>query len=73
MYCMGTTQIALVLYAGLIAFFDQHAIEGSLTIFDDQGNRIVWIPVMLQLLNVSSGVRFACAQRSALVLNELLW
>ena len=72
MYCMGTAQIALVLYAGLIAFFDQHAIEGSLTIFDDQGNRIVWIPVMLQLSNVSSGVCLGFeVPEVALVLNKL--
>ena len=54
MYCMGTAQIALVLYAGLIAFFDQHAIEGGVTIFDDEGNRFTLIPIMLQCFNVSA-------------------
>ena len=55
MYCLGTAQIALVLHVDLIAFFDQHAIEGGDTILNDQGSRFAW---MLQLLNVSIGVRF---------------
>ena len=58
MYCLGTAQIALVLHVDLIAFFDQHAIEGGDTILNDQGNRFAWIQTMLQLLNVSIGVRF---------------
>ena len=55
MYCLGTAQIALVLHVDLIAFFDQHAIEGGDTILNNQGSRFAW---MLQLLNVSIGVRF---------------
>lgn len=53
MYCMSTIHIALALRVNLIAFFDQHAIEGGVTIFDDQGDPLVWIQIMLELLNVS--------------------
>ena len=53
MYCLGAAQIALVLHVDLIAFFDQHAIEGGVTIFDDQGDRLVWLQIMIELLNVS--------------------
>ena len=54
MYCMGTVQVALALHVDLIAFFDQHAIEGGVTIFDDEGNRFTLIPIMLQCFNVSA-------------------
>ena len=54
MYCMSTTQVALVLHVDLIAFFDQHAIEGGVTILDDQGNSFIWIQNMLQCFNVST-------------------
>lgn len=52
MYCMSTVHIALALQVNLIAFFNQHAIEGGLTILDDQGNPLVWVQIMLELLNV---------------------
>ena len=55
MYCLGTAQIALTLHVNLIAYFDQHAIEGGDTILDDAGNRFAWIGSMIQLLNVSLG------------------
>ena len=53
MYFMGTIHVALALRVDLIAFFDQHAIEGGVTIFDDQGDRLVWLQIMIELLNVS--------------------
>ena len=52
MYCMSTVHIALALQVNLIAFFDQHAIEGGLTILDEQGDALVWVQIMLELLNV---------------------
>ena len=54
MYCMSTAQVALVLQVDLIAFFDQHAIEGGVSILDDQGNRFTWIQNMLQFFNVGT-------------------
>ena len=53
MYCMSTVHIALALRVNLIAFFDQHAIEGGVTILDNQGDPLVWIQIMLELVNVS--------------------
>ena len=53
MYFMGTIHVALAIRVDLIAFFDQHAIEGGVTIFDDQGDRLVWLQIMIELLDVS--------------------
>ena len=43
MYSMGTIHVAFALHVDLVAFFDQHAIEGGGTIFNDQGNRFDWL------------------------------
>ncbi|KAI0749967.1 hypothetical protein C8Q80DRAFT_1066899, partial [Daedaleopsis nitida] len=60
MYCMSTIHVALAMRVNLIAFFDQHAIEGGLTIFDDQGDPLVWIQIMLELLNCLMGDAIVC-------------
>ena len=52
MYCMSTAHIALALRADLIAFFEQHAIEGGPNILNDQGDALVWVQNMLELINV---------------------
>ena len=59
MYCMATAQIALVFHGDLIAFFDQHAIEGGATIFNNQGNWLEWTQNMIQVLNVSICMSFS--------------
>ena len=53
MYCMSTVHIALALRLDLIAFFDEHVIEGGPSILDDQGNALNYIQICLELINVS--------------------
>lgn len=42
MYSLSTTHIALSLHQNLIAFFEQHAADGGLTILNDQGSPLVY-------------------------------
>ena len=63
MYLLGTVHVALALRVDLIAFFDQHAIEGGVTIFDDQGDLLVWLQIMIELLNVGGCILLGCAER----------
>ncbi|KAH9933641.1 uncharacterized protein BXZ73DRAFT_101025 [Epithele typhae] len=60
MYCMSTVHIALALRVNLIAFFEQHAIEGGTTILDDQGSPLVWVQIGLELLNCLLGDSIVC-------------
>ena len=56
MYSLSTAHIALSLRQNLIAFFDQHAAEGSLSILNDQGNPIVYTQIAIEVINVSSSL-----------------
>ncbi|KAI0749974.1 hypothetical protein C8Q80DRAFT_1120074 [Daedaleopsis nitida] len=60
MYLMSTVHIALALRVNLIAFFDQHATEGGLTIFDNQGDPLVWVQIGMELLNCLIGDAIVC-------------
>ena len=52
MYCMSTVHIALALQVTLVAFFDQHVTEGNPSIFDNQGDPLIWVQIGMELLNV---------------------
>ena len=53
MYGLSTAHIALHLRQNLIAFFKQHAADGSLSILNDQGNPLVYTQIALEVINVS--------------------
>lgn len=52
MYSLSTAHVALSLWQNLIAFFDQHAAEGALSILNDQGSPIVYGQIALEVINV---------------------
>ena len=52
MYCITTAHIALALRITIIALFDEHAIEGGPSIFDDLGNPLGYMQIALELFNV---------------------
>ena len=60
MYSLSTVHIALSCRQNLIAFFDQHAAEGGLSILNDQGNPIVYVQIAVEVINVSTGLPPAC-------------
>ena len=60
MYSLSTVHIALSCRQNLIAFFDQHAAEGSLSILNDQGNPIVYVQIAVEVVNVSTSGLPAC-------------
>lgn len=53
MYSLATAHISLSLRQNLIAFFDQDAIDGGLSILNDQGNPIVYSQIAVEVINVS--------------------
>ncbi len=53
MYCLSTAHLALSLQQNLIAFFDQHAADGGLTILNDQGHPLVYCQITIEVINVS--------------------
>lgn len=53
MYGLSTTHIALSLKQNLIAFFEQDAASGRLTILNDPGNRLVYSQIAIETINVS--------------------
>ena len=62
MYSLSTAHIALHLRQNLIAFFEQHAADGDLSILNDQGNPIVYAQIALEVINVSKGLD-SCTSR----------
>ena len=56
MYSLSTVHIALSFRQNLIAFFDQHAADGGLSILNDQGNPIVYTQIAVEVINVSMGL-----------------
>ncbi|TBU52727.1 hypothetical protein BD310DRAFT_952553 [Dichomitus squalens] len=50
---LSTVHIALSLRQNLIAFFAQHAAEGALSILNDQGNPIVYMQILIEVVNDS--------------------
>ncbi|PIL32198.1 hypothetical protein GSI_05443 [Ganoderma sinense ZZ0214-1] len=55
MYSLSTVHIALSCRQNLIAFFDQHAADGGLSILNDQGNPIVFIQIAVEVINCLLG------------------
>ena len=53
MYSLSTVHLALVLRMDVIGFFDEHAIEGNLSIFDDQTNPLNYLQNGVGMWNVS--------------------
>ena len=53
MYGISTVHIALSLRQNLIAFFEQRAGDGAVSILNDQGNPIVYSQIALEIVNVS--------------------
>ncbi|TFK91590.1 hypothetical protein K466DRAFT_482487 [Polyporus arcularius HHB13444] len=53
MYCLSTAHLALSLQQNLIAFFDQHAADGGLTILNDQGHPLVYCQITIEVINDS--------------------
>ncbi|RDX42374.1 hypothetical protein OH76DRAFT_1362923 [Lentinus brumalis] len=51
MYCLSTAHFALSLQQNLIAFFDQHAADGGLTILNDQGHPLVYCQITIEVIN----------------------
>ena len=70
MYSLSTVHIALSLRQNLIAFFDQHAADGDLSILNDQGNPIVYTQIALEVINVS--IEFARAHRISLNMRSVI-
>ena len=60
MYSLSTVHIALSFRQNEIAFFNQHAADGGLSILNDQGNPIVFVQIAVEVINVSAGIPFAC-------------
>ncbi|KAH9940165.1 uncharacterized protein BXZ73DRAFT_43019 [Epithele typhae] len=60
MYCLSTTHVAMALEVCLIAFFKEHSIEGGLTIFNDQGNPLIWGEICIELINCLIGDGIVC-------------
>ncbi|KAL5513582.1 hypothetical protein ACEPAH_3981 [Sanghuangporus vaninii] len=55
MYGLSTTHIALSLKQNLIAFFEQDAASGRLTILNDPGNRLVYSQIAIETINCLVG------------------
>ncbi|KAH9934479.1 uncharacterized protein BXZ73DRAFT_100671 [Epithele typhae] len=60
MYCMSTVHVAMALRVDLMAFFDQHAIEGGLSILEEQGDPLIWGQICLELINCLLGDSIVC-------------
>ena len=56
MYGLSTVHIALAMRVDFVAFFDEHAIDGTGTgtIFNKNADPRVWMQVVLEIANVSS-------------------
>lgn len=53
MYSLSTTHIGLSMRQNLIAFFDQHAADGAMSLLNEQGNRLMVSQIAIELVNVS--------------------
>lgn len=54
MYSLSTAHLALSMQQNLIAFFDQQAADGRLSILNDQGNPLVYCQIAIEVVNVSN-------------------
>lgn len=53
MYGLATAHISLSLYQNLIAFFDQRAADGGLTVLNEVNSPLVYSQIAIEVINVS--------------------